>query len=122
MGVTFSNFGQENKDRAAWFLAQQKYEKKTGRDLLADLSEGDTATLKNIREVLLPIWPGLKAIKPAEFASHFGAMKVAAELPDPMNDPRFVEGPGALPFDRRLILGARAKRIGEARRNEAQRA
>ena len=122
MEVTFSDFGPENQDRAAWFLAQQKYEKETGRDLLVDLSGGDTTTLKNIRSVLLPIWPGLKAIKPTEFAAHFSAMKVAAELPDIMNDDRFVKGDGAIPLDRRIILGARAKRIGEARRKEAQRA
>jgi hypothetical protein len=41
-----TDFNPENQDKAAWYLAKNRYYARTGRDLEQDLSQGDTSQIK----------------------------------------------------------------------------
>lgn len=67
------DFSPANQDKAAWWLAQQDYQARTGRDLLADLKSPDANMQANIRRALAPTWEGLKSLGDGNFASKIAA-------------------------------------------------
>jgi muramidase (phage lysozyme) len=54
-----TDFSKPNQDRAAWYLAQTDYHRRTGRDLTVDLK--DPSQAQNIASVLQPTWTSTNA-------------------------------------------------------------
>lgn len=54
-----TDFTPGNQDKAAWYLAQERYKKKTGRELLSDLKSKDPQVLNNIGPALSGTWTSL---------------------------------------------------------------
>ncbi|MFC0407915.1 hypothetical protein [Roseomonas elaeocarpi] len=57
LGLT--DFSPASQDRAAWWLAQRDYSKRTGRDLNADLNSSDPAVRAGIGPALRGTWTSL---------------------------------------------------------------
>jgi muramidase (phage lysozyme) len=57
-GIT--DFSPENQDIAAWFLAQERYKKSTGGDLLTALQSNDPKVLATVEIALSGTWSSLK--------------------------------------------------------------
>jgi len=53
------DFSPESQDKAAIWLAQDDYRRRTNRELDEDLQSNDPAVLENIRKTLSPTWEGL---------------------------------------------------------------
>ena len=54
-----TDFSPANQDKAAWYLAMETYNSRTGRSLEDDLKGGDPATLTNVARVLNSQWTSL---------------------------------------------------------------
>ena len=63
------DFAPANQDKAAWWLAQQNYRSKTGRDLFTDLLSHDPKTDALIQQSLAATWTSLKTRSASEFAA-----------------------------------------------------
>jgi TP901 family phage tail tape measure protein len=72
-----TDFGPENQDKGAWFLAQQDYKARTGRDLATDLQ--DPSMAGSIRRALVPTWTGLGNMNDARFAAGLGNTSTVAQ-------------------------------------------
>jgi muramidase (phage lysozyme) len=57
LGLT--DFSPASQDKAAWWLAQQDYRSKTGRDLLTDLRAHDPYADELIKQALAATWPSI---------------------------------------------------------------
>lgn len=70
-----TDFSPESQDYGAWFLANQVYAKKTGRDLLGDLqlAKGDPAKINMIGRYLADTWTSIPGgIEPNKATGGFG--------------------------------------------------
>jgi muramidase (phage lysozyme) len=68
------DFSPESQDKAAWWLAQRDYKKKTGRDLQTDLKSGDEKIFNGIGPALSGTWTSLPGgIEASRSASQFGS-------------------------------------------------
>jgi muramidase (phage lysozyme) len=67
LGLT--DFSPASQDKAAWWLAQQNYRGKTGRDLLTDLRAHNPQTDALIQQSLGSTWTSLRSRSASEFAN-----------------------------------------------------
>jgi muramidase (phage lysozyme) len=88
------DFGPASQDVGAWWLAQQDYRTRTGRDLVADIHAGNYAA---VRHGLAGTWEGVAKLSDADFA---------ARMQSPANKPR-VDGfmSGDNPDAQKFLLG-----------------
>lgn len=57
LGLT--DFSPESQDKAAWYLAQREYKRRTGRELEADLKSGDPDVIAAAGAALSGVWTSL---------------------------------------------------------------
>lgn len=91
LGLT--DFSPASQEKAAWWLANQDYTARTGRNLEADLASGDPVLIENVRKVLggsgdeNVTWKGLQNLSTQEFYSYVTGGK--AIPPGIMSDPAY---------------------------------
>lgn len=90
------DFSPESQDAAAWHLAAKTYERKTGRDLLADLQAGRT---QDIAPALAGVWTSIPGgIEPNKATAGFDARLGGQGTTVASADPRPAGAPmGLLP-------------------------
>lgn len=71
LGLT--DFSPASQDRAAWWLAQEDYKSRTGRNLQADLQSKDPATIAGVRRNLTSTWDGLNSLSDDAFNGKLAA-------------------------------------------------
>jgi muramidase (phage lysozyme) len=122
-GYEINDFSPVSQDRAALFLAEQRYLAATGRQLREVLGSGDREAIKSVRAVLAPTWEGFEGMSDDAFANMVlggrglqrgGTGHSAA--PDIWNDPRFAQ----LSFEDKIgFANAGATYMQETRKAQA---
>jgi len=80
--LKLADFSPENQDKAAWFLAQSDYQKRTGKNLLSSLKQGDTIGVAN---ALSPTWTSLPGGSQPNSATNAFQANYAAAIPTAPN-------------------------------------
>lgn len=127
------NFAPEWQDRGAWFLAREDYNRRTGKDLYAELMSGDRERIKAVRRVLAGkgdkdvTWQGLQHMSDDAFANYIMGSKgirggePEGELTYPagpalFDDPRYAN----IPFETKIALAEDAERRASAARTKQE--
>ena len=110
------DFSPANQIRAMWWVAQQDYKARTGRDLQSDMESGSPIILEGVRRNLAPTWEGFGKMSTEEFISK--VTRSSAVPPSAFNDPSY---DGLLPTEKRDVYEAAVARAREERnRNLAE--
>lgn len=114
-----SDFSPANQDRAAVWLAQRDYKRRTGRDLNTDLASGSPEIYRTIRTVLggkgdkNVTWQGLQNISDADFFAQIHSGK--GTISNSVGSPEFSN----IPITRQQELWADAQTTAQNQAKEA---
>lgn len=104
------DFSPANQMRAAWWLAQRDYKKRTGRDLQSDMESGSDIVLEGVRKNLAPTWEAFGKMDLAEFKARLQGS--AAIPPSILDDPNYA---GLTPVEKKDIYESALARAREQR-------
>lgn len=111
-GAGLSDFSPESQDLGAWWLAQDDYRKRTGRDLLTVLQSGNYSLIAQARTILAPTWEGLKNVSNEEF------FKSVVDATGTTSSLIFDEEFASIPFGERQEIAAAGQAQAQAIRNQ----
>lgn len=121
------DFSPANQKRAAWWLAQNDYQARTGRNLEADLASGDPDIIEQVRKVLggqgeeNVTWAALQNVSKEKF---YAAVTGGKDVPPSVMDDPAYSHLSAIEKSNAVILARKAAQEElqlQLRRQEAQR-
>lgn len=120
--LNLPDFSPESQDKAAWWLAERDFNRRTKLDLQTELASGDAGRIDNVRKVLAGsgeenvTWQGLQGMSPAKFLEFVngqsGSLGALAQ-----NEAYF-----AVPHSAKVQMNAQAVAAANAQANARQQA